>query len=153
MTHDEIIKQLESLLSHCKSMIEKNGGFPIREKDCEALETAIAALHALWDNYNQISIKLRPDCDNSADDKALYTLALSTYGAEAQTLMVFEEMAELQKELCKRGRGKQNRAEIAEEIADVQIMLEQMQVLYGCAELVSEQKRQKLERLEKRLRG
>ena len=44
MTHDEIIKQLESLLSHCKSMIEKDGGFPIWEKDCEALGTAIAAL-------------------------------------------------------------------------------------------------------------
>lgn len=44
MTRDEIIKQLESLLSHCKSMIEKDGGFPIWEKDCEALEAAIAAL-------------------------------------------------------------------------------------------------------------
>ncbi len=44
MTHDEIIKQLESLLSHCKSMIEKDGGFPIWEKDCEALKAAIAAL-------------------------------------------------------------------------------------------------------------
>lgn len=44
MTHDKIIKQLESLLSHCKSMIEKDGGFPIWEKDCEALEAAIAAL-------------------------------------------------------------------------------------------------------------
>ena len=44
MTRDEIIKQLESLLSHCKSMIEKDGGFSIWEKDCEALEAAIAAL-------------------------------------------------------------------------------------------------------------
>lgn len=44
MTNDEIIKQLESLLAHCKSMIEKDGGFPIWEKDCEALEAAIAAL-------------------------------------------------------------------------------------------------------------
>lgn len=44
MTNDEITKQLESLLAHCKSMIEKDGGFPIWEKDCEALEAAIAAL-------------------------------------------------------------------------------------------------------------
>lgn len=44
MTNDEIIKQLESLLAHCKSMIEKDGGFPIWEKDCEALEAAIVAL-------------------------------------------------------------------------------------------------------------
>ena len=35
----------------------------------------------------------------------LYRIALSTYGAEAQTLMAMEEMAELQKELCKHARG------------------------------------------------
>ena len=31
--------------------------------------------------------------------------ALEKWGADAQTLMVFEEMAELQKELCKNARG------------------------------------------------
>lgn len=54
--------------------------------------------------------------------------ALALWGAEAQTLMMFEEMAELQKELCKNARGKDNRAEIAEEIADVRIMLDQMEI-------------------------
>ena len=85
--------------------------------------------------------------------KELYRLALSTYGAQAQTMMVMEEMAELQKELCKHARGKENRAQIAEEIADVQIMLEQMELLHGCAGLVAGFKAQKLDRLEKRLRG
>jgi hypothetical protein len=82
----------------------------------------------------------------------LYRIALSTYGAEAQTLMAMEEMAELQKELCKHARGRENRAQIAEEIADVQIMLEQMAMLHDCAGLVEGYKAQKLERLEKRLR-
>ena len=45
--------------------------------------------------------------------------AVETYGAQAQTLMVFEEMSELQKELCKHARGKDNREAIVEEIADV----------------------------------
>ena len=84
--------------------------------------------------------------------KELYRLALSTYGAQAQTMMVMEEMAELQKELCKHARGKENRAQIAEEIADVQIMLEQMELLHDCAGLVAGFKAQKLDRLEKRLR-
>ena len=84
--------------------------------------------------------------------KEIYRLALSTYGAEAQTLMVMEEMAELQKELCKHARGRENRAQIAEEIADLQIMLEQMAMLHDCAELVEGYKAQKLDRLEKRLR-
>lgn len=85
--------------------------------------------------------------------KELYRLALSTYGAQAQTMMVMEEMAELQKELCKHARDKENRAQIAEEIADVQIMLEQMELLHDCEGLVAEFKAQKLDRLEKRLRG
>ena len=38
----------------------------------------------------------------------IYRRALKTYGAEAQTRMVFEEMAELQKELCKNARGADN---------------------------------------------
>ena len=59
----------------------------------------------------------------------IYCEALNKWGAEAQTLMVFEDMSELQKELCKRARGKDNREAIAEEIADVQIMLEQMMIL------------------------
>ena len=83
----------------------------------------------------------------------LYHLALSTYGAEAQTLMVMEEMAELQKELCKHARGTDNRAGIAEEIADVLIMLDQMMVLHDCASLVTGYKQYKLYRLKERLQG
>lgn len=82
----------------------------------------------------------------------LYSLALSTYGAEAQTLMVMEEMAELQKELCKHARGKDNQLAIAEEIADVLIMLGQMIVLHGCEEIVAQYKQKKLERLKERLK-
>ena len=62
----------------------------------------------------------------------IYCEALNKWGAEAQTLMGFEEMSELQKELCKHARGKDNREAIAEEIADVQIMLEQMMILHDC---------------------
>lgn len=52
--------------------------------------------------------------------------ALDTYGAEAQTLMLFEEMSELTKELCKHARGKDDRMCIAEKIADVRIMLDRV---------------------------
>ncbi|MEM5769981.1 MAG: hypothetical protein AAGU32_17105 [Bacillota bacterium] len=79
---------------------------------------------------------------------ATYTRALSKWGAEPQTRMVYEEMAELQKELCKHSRGADNRAAIAEEIADVLIMLEQMMVLHDCESLVDGFKKCKLFRLE-----
>ena len=38
--------------------------------------------------------------------RGIYREALNKWGAEAQTLMVFEEMSELQKELCKHARVK-----------------------------------------------
>ncbi len=84
-------------------------------------------------------------------EHVIYARALSRYGAQAQTLMVMEEMSELQKELCKHARGKENRDAIAEEIADVLIMLDQMMVLHDCESLSAEYKREKLGRLERQI--
>lgn len=81
----------------------------------------------------------------------IYEKALEHYGGEAQTLMMFEEMSELMKELCKHARGESNVVAIAEEIADVEIMLEQMKLLHNCARLVEVQKEKKLERLQRRI--
>ena len=77
--------------------------------------------------------------------------ALDTYGSAQQIAMVFEEMSELQKELCKYLRGKYSPANIAEEIADVEIMLEQMKMLFCCADDVRNERRRKVERLKDRL--
>mgnify|MGYP001539651347 CR=1 FL=1 len=60
--------------------------------------------------------------------------ALDTYGSAMQIVVMMEEMSELQKELCKYLRGKYSPASIAEEIADVEIMLEQMKMLFCCAD-------------------
>lgn len=84
-------------------------------------------------------------------NREVFETALKTWGDEDQTLMVFEEMSELQKELCKHSRGKDNTEQIAEEIADVQIMLEQMIILHDCEEAVKEYRRSKIERLKIRL--
>ena len=81
----------------------------------------------------------------------IYDTALERWGPDAQTMMVMEEMSELQKELCKSMRGADNRLAIAEEIADVQIMLEQMMSLYQCETLVEQNKQIKLRRLAARL--
>ncbi len=55
--------------------------------------------------------------------------AIKTFGIDAQLDMVVEEMSELTKEICKKKRGKDNRVEIIEEIADVYIMLEQLKII------------------------
>lgn len=88
---------------------------------------------------------------NNMEEKSLFIRALETFGAAAQITMVFEEMAELQKELCKNQRGKENREAIAEEIADVQIMLEQMMLLFNCEHEVLVVRGEKVNRLEQRI--
>lgn len=67
-------------------------------------------------------------------------------------LQVIEEMSELTKEILKNvNRQKDNMAEIVEETADVEIMLEQLKCCYGIAQDVENYKAQKLLKIEKRL--
>lgn len=85
--------------------------------------------------------------------KEIYKKAIEKWGAGAQICMTFEEMAELQKELCKDIRGRGYEENIAEEIADVEIMLEQMKLLFEVENQVDKFKKYKLERLEERLKN
>ena len=85
------------------------------------------------------------------DESAVLQRALGTYGFALQIVVTIEEMSELQKELCKYLRGKYSPAGIAEEIADVEIMLEQMKMLFGCADDVRSMRRRKVERLKERI--
>ena len=111
--------------------------------------------------YEELVKKLNDDAVESDlfDEKekappvtATLKQALDTYGAEAQTLVAFEEVAELEKELCKHARGRNNRDAIAEEIADVLIMLEQMMLLHDCKDAVADFRLRKIKRLAERLK-
>lgn len=84
-------------------------------------------------------------------DAEVLQRALDTYGSALQIVVMMEEMSELQKELCKYLRGKYSPANIAEEIADVEIMLEQMKMLFCCTDDVRNERRRKVERLKERL--
>ena len=78
--------------------------------------------------------------------------ALKTWGEEAQMLMVVEEMSELMKEILKNiNRKKNNIAEIIEETADVEIMLEQLKENYQIVEKVAAYKADKIKVIENRL--
>lgn len=83
--------------------------------------------------------------------KQICQQALETYGGQLQTFVCMEEMSELQKELCKYERGENNVEHIAEEIADVRIMLDQMVIMHNCETLVEDYKSAKLARLKGRL--
>ncbi len=107
-----------------------------------------------WDIFNKANRKgTAPGLDDETLDemRTICNRALRTWGAEMQSVVAAEELSELQKELCKSMRGENNADAIAEEIADVQIMLEQMMLLHDCRDAVDEWRRRKLERLEQRL--
>jgi Bacteriophage CI repressor helix-turn-helix domain. len=106
-------------------------------------DTSADWLLGLTDNPHR-----EPQDDSTA---ALYSAALDKWGADAQTAMCVEEMSELTKELCKWKRGKDNFNEIAEEIADVEIMLEQMKLLHKASALVETVKVYKRSRLRERV--
>ena len=81
-----------------------------------------------------------------------YKEVIDTYGVENQIMMLFEEMAELQKEICKNFRGRENRDHIIEEMADVFIMMNQLQIIYDVKDKeLADVTEYKVSRLKKRL--
>ena len=84
-------------------------------------------------------------------EKHIFRSAIDTYGAVMQITVAFEEMSELQKELCKHLRGIGSQENIAEEIADVEIMMEQMKMLFNCETAVLQMREKKVNRLKERM--
>lgn len=87
--------------------------------------------------------------------RALLDRAITAYGVPAQMDMAVEEMAELTKAICKVKRvscaaeAKAALENAVEEMADVQIMLDQLRIIFGRS--TAETEEYKLERLKKRL--
>lgn len=78
------------------------------------------------------------------DDKILFK-AIETWGGEMQLQVLMEEMAELVQALVKRQRGSVHNIE--EEIADVEIMLEQAKLYLRICDEVEKWKGYKMARL------
>jgi len=56
---------------------------------------------------------------------------VENYGHEKQMDKAIEEMSELIKELCKYKFGEENRSKVIEEIADVELMIEQLKYIFN----------------------
>ena len=90
-------------------------------------------------------------------DRELYNKAIQKWGERSQVKMAIEECAELIKALAKYDRNNNGSTidEILEEMADVEIMIEQLKIIFNykysndTVDKFKEIKRQKLERLEK----
>lgn len=87
------------------------------------------------------------------EHKEIYEIAVKTYGVDAQIGQYHEEVGELMKAINKHRREPSSitMANISEEIADNEIMSEQLKVIYGNAKEVAEIKEAKIKRLSQRL--
>ena len=83
----------------------------------------------------------------------IYREAIETWGTDMQIDMFIEEASELIQALVKYKRGKGDLNNIAEEIADVSIMLEQMAMVFDCHNKSVGFKKFKLARLKNTLNG
>jgi len=89
-------------------------------------------------------------------EMAILERAVDTYGVQSQIIKAVEEMAELTKELCKDAGSGERVDLIAEEMADVEIMLEQLRYIYRRENIdfyVCCWKDAKIDRLAARLEG
>lgn len=153
MTRDEIVTALRC---HCDAIEtgvcpkDKCPSFerPARYK-CAGVVSGEAA--DLIENQQREIEALRWANEGVSGDE-ICRAALEAFGERAQVTMAIEEMSELTKELCKRCRGRENVEAIAEEIADVEIMLQQMAMLFDCTGQVETFRRYKLERLAGRIK-
>lgn len=75
----------------------------------------------------------------------ILTAAIQVYGAAAQEEIAIEECSELIQAITHKHRGRQHN--IAEEIADVEIMLEQLKIINRCSLEVEKIRKEKVDRL------
>lgn len=75
----------------------------------------------------------------------IFTAAIKTYGENAQEQLAQEECAELIQAISHKHRGRAQN--IAEEIADVEIMLEQLKIINNCHSEVRKIRKEKIDRL------
>lgn len=79
---------------------------------------------------------------------------IDSYGTKVQQDIAIEELAELQKAVLKHRRygNKETEQAIIDEIADVEIMLEQLKIIYSCHKDVEKRIEYKIEREIKRIK-
>lgn len=68
-------------------------------------------------------------------DRENFETIIEAFGNEAQMIVAVEELAELQQEITKKLRHKKETVfRLVEEIADVEIMTDQLKVMFGIGE-------------------
>lgn len=83
-------------------------------------------------------------------DYSICKRAIEVEGKNIQNYIAIEELSELQQAVCRKVRGRESN--IAEEIADVRIILKQLEILNSCEEEAERHYWSKIERMEIRFK-
>ena len=86
------------------------------------------------------------------EERVVFTDAIQIFGKNTQIVVAIEEMSELTKALTKKLRGSQNLNSIVEEIADVEIMLDQLKLMSCVFTDVKNERDFKVQRLAERIK-
>ena len=125
------------------------------EAQNKELKAELKVMHEKYEYASEkfAELKKRHDTLTTEANKDLYSRAVSTFGETSRLILAIEEMSELIKELSKYTRGRENIGSICEEMADVEIMLEQLKIVFHNRAAVDYHRSQKLQRLSDRLNG
>ena len=116
--------------------------------ELDKLREKCAYVKAEADEYRKTAEHLQER--HNAD---VYCRAVNHYGEASRLILAVEEMSELTKELSKHIRGRNNMPAICEEMADVEIMLEQLKIVFNNRAAVDYHKAYKLQRFADRMDG
>lgn len=130
------------------------------EKMQNRLDALMVQIKLLADMLEAAGVPTEGLCsavDEKLEEKRILHMAIDTHGVEAQCNVCIEEMAELTQVVMKIRRISDDyeetmaaRDHLIEEIADVGIMIDQMEMMFGAVD-VDKMRRKKLLRLEKRI--
>lgn len=119
------------------------------------LKETIKALYQEVDDVKTAAEEYRLTAEHLQErhNAGVYCRAVNHYGETSRLILAIEEMSELTKELSKHIRGRNNIPAICEEMADVEIMLEQLKIVFNNRAAVDYHKAHKLQRLADRMAG
>ena len=111
-----------------------------KERDLEDVENRCF-------NFADMDLYIKLPCKVGTFE--IHKAAIEYYSAEMQENQCIEECAELIQAINKKHRGRAHN--ISEEIADVEIYLEQLKIINNCADEVERYKTAKMKRLKARI--
>lgn len=117
-----------------------------REFNIDQDELSDMWLEEKLEMQNKYNKRIKP---NKSYRENVIERAIKKNGLDMQLTVAIEELAELQQAICKYKRGEEHNIE--EEIADVKIMIEQLETIFN-KDTIRNWRNKKINRLDKRLK-